>query len=655
MAIATLGIIASLSVLAAKPHLVFILQDDLGHDDIAFNGNTNASYISSNISNLAREGIVLKRHYVHWHCSPTRRSFISGRLPIHHHEQLSGVSTDDLDLRYTWISAKLTSAGYEGYWFGKGHTGYKSMAHLPTSNGFKHFVGFLSGSQSYYASDRWEDEHPLHDDDEFVNPPPNCVANSTAATLSRYTEPPAETCPPTKSSLFQNTKFAGCKGGEKQVASPSIDDCCTICQTENCSHWTWSPTPPTCSTFMGGECQRDDSNGSVSAVAYHPKPSPPSPPGPDACATSYSSDLYGKLAVNAVATHDPSVPLFLYLPFQAVHTPYNAPPSQPSNITTTYAAMIWDADVYVGAILNSMRAKGMYTNSVIVYSSDNGGTGDGVNFPLRGEKHTNWEGGMRVAAFVAGGLIPMHLRGTSAFTVLHIVDWYPTFCFLAGVDGTDNPPVPPLPVDPSNPDLDIYGNHSFPALDGVNVWPILTDGTLNQNVSAAHEYLVLSKEVIIAGDMKLLVAQNNGWSHGDDNGWKNHSSGFENITGRSYACDQTDLPGDLQPGAWPGIPGSLPCLFDVGGDMRETTDLLDARSNPDPTTHARAMALWTILNHTHLTAFCRNVNNLQGCNSSPEKMLGPCNAACAAAYWEKISPGKGGGGPICGVPGCTPA
>ena len=47
----------------------------------------------------------------------------------------------------------------------------------------------------------------------------------------------------------------------------------------------------------------------------------------------------------------------------------------------------------------------------------------GVNFPLRGEKHTNWAGGYRVAAFVSGGVVPAALRGTSSNLRLHVVDW----------------------------------------------------------------------------------------------------------------------------------------------------------------------------------------------------------------------------------------
>ena len=53
------------STVRSKPHIVFILQDDLGHYDVAFNGNTNNSFVTGNISSLAREGIILSHHYVH--------------------------------------------------------------------------------------------------------------------------------------------------------------------------------------------------------------------------------------------------------------------------------------------------------------------------------------------------------------------------------------------------------------------------------------------------------------------------------------------------------------------------------------------------------------------------------------------------------------
>jgi arylsulfatase A-like enzyme len=110
---------AAANLAGTKPHLLFILQDDAGHDDYAFNGNPQAVNVTANITALAKDGIILKSHYTHWHCSPTRRSFLTGRLPIHHHEQLSGLYTDDIDLRWTWIATKLKSAGYQTYWYGK--------------------------------------------------------------------------------------------------------------------------------------------------------------------------------------------------------------------------------------------------------------------------------------------------------------------------------------------------------------------------------------------------------------------------------------------------------------------------------------------------------------------------------------------------------
>lgn len=82
------------------------------------------------------------------------------------------------------------------------------------------------------------------------------------------------------------------------------------------------------------------------------------------------------------------------------------------------------ADTYVGRITALLHSKGMWPSTLVVYSADNGGVTSGVNYPLRGEKHTNWEGGMRVAAFVSGGIIPPHLRGSSSDLIMHIADWY---------------------------------------------------------------------------------------------------------------------------------------------------------------------------------------------------------------------------------------
>jgi arylsulfatase B len=152
-----------------KPHIIFFLQDDLGRYNVAFNADrtdmpsVDVASVSPQISMLAKQGIILDRHYVHWHCSPTRRSLLTGRTPLHHGEALSGITTDDIDLRWSTIGQKLEGVGYKSHWYGKGHTGYKSMNHLPDRIGFSSgHLGFLSGAMNYHGEQRWRDEQPYH-------------------------------------------------------------------------------------------------------------------------------------------------------------------------------------------------------------------------------------------------------------------------------------------------------------------------------------------------------------------------------------------------------------------------------------------------------------------------------------------------------------
>ena len=125
---------------APRPHILFILQDDLGHYNVAFNANrtdqpsADVSSVSSNLTALAQDGIILDRHYVHWHCSPSRRSFLTGRLPLHHGEELSTIASDDIDLRWKTIGQKLEGVGYESHWYGKGHSTYTGFQPVPLTS-----------------------------------------------------------------------------------------------------------------------------------------------------------------------------------------------------------------------------------------------------------------------------------------------------------------------------------------------------------------------------------------------------------------------------------------------------------------------------------------------------------------------------------------
>jgi arylsulfatase A-like enzyme len=153
----------------------------------------------------------------------------------------------------------------------------------------------------------------------------------------------------------------------------------------------------------------------------------------------YSTHLLAREAVRLIHEQGGKQPLFLYVPFNAVHAPhqvpdkYTEPYAQLKGVRKTYAGMVAAMDEAVGQILAALDDKGLRKNTLIVFSSDNGGPAPGrvtSNGPLRAGKATLYEGGVRVAACAAweGHIKP----GTAIHEPLHIVDWYPTLLKLAG-------------------------------------------------------------------------------------------------------------------------------------------------------------------------------------------------------------------------------
>lgn len=95
-----------------------------------------------------------------------------------------------------------------------------------------------------------------------------------------------------------------------------------------------------------------------------------------------------------------------------------------------------------------------------------------------GRKCLSWEGGTRTFAFVAGGLLPAAVRGTINNQLMHVSDWYVTFCALSGVDATDKwtDPATGLVHD----------------VDGQNVWPSITTGkTSPRTLPTTHKSLLV--------------------------------------------------------------------------------------------------------------------------------------------------------------------
>jgi arylsulfatase A-like enzyme len=184
----------------------------------------------------------------------------------------------------------------------------------------------------------------------------------------------------------------------------------------------------------------------------------------------YFTTQIGDEAVSLIENHEPSKPLFLYVASLAPHAPFQAPqdlldryPSIDNENRRTYAAMISGLDDQVGRILDALEKKGMRDNTIIIFTSDNGGatsalTATGArseeerkesgglalgekppasNGSLRGGKGTLHEGGVRVPTIVNW---PRALEPRVVAEPLHMVNIMPTLLALAGGSGsTDHP------------------------------------------------------------------------------------------------------------------------------------------------------------------------------------------------------------------------
>jgi arylsulfatase A-like enzyme len=160
--------------------------------------------------------------------------------------------------------------------------------------------------------------------------------------------------------------------------------------------------------------------------------------------TGYVTDLIGDEAVAFVGRHAHER-FFLYVPFTAPHIPLQAPPaliSEFAHISSpsrrTYAAMMTSLDRNVGRIIDELSAQGILDQTLIWFLSDNGGDSVGDNSPLRGGKHTVYDGGIR--AFSAVRYPPAIPTGTVVREPIAYIDVLPTLAHLAGVS-------PPVGVD----------------------------------------------------------------------------------------------------------------------------------------------------------------------------------------------------------------
>jgi arylsulfatase A len=124
-------------------------------------------------------------------------------------------------------------------------------------------------------------------------------------------------------------------------------------------------------------------------------------------------------------------PFFLYLPHSAVHFPlYPGKDWVGKSGNGLYGDWVEEVDWSVGRILDTVRELGIGERTLVMFTSDNGGTPRGTNGVLRGHKGSTWEGGMRAPTIVWWpGKIP---AGTSSDAITGMHDVLPTFASIAG-------------------------------------------------------------------------------------------------------------------------------------------------------------------------------------------------------------------------------
>ncbi len=214
----------------------------------------------------------------------------------------------------------------------------------------------------------------------------------------------------------------------------------------------------------------------------------------------YTTQLLGADAVKYINARKKDEPFYLYLTFNAPHTPYQAPREYVDRFKhiadptrRTYAGMVSCLDDEIGKVVAALDAKGLRDNTLILFHSDNGGTTNAMfagqmadlsktklpcdNGPYRDGKGTLFQGGCLVAACAKW---PGKIKPGTVDGLIHAVDIYPTIAALAGASTAKRKP-----------------------LDGVDVW-----GTISEGKASPRSEIVYNVEpfrsAVRQGDWKLI-------------------------------------------------------------------------------------------------------------------------------------------------------
>ena len=374
-----------------RPNFVVILVDDLGYGDIGpFGSDINST---PHLDRMAVEGMKLTSFYAAAPvCTPTRAALMTGSYP----KRVGLATGPEMGVLFTgepWglnpdevtIAEMLREQGYVTGCFGKWHLG-DQQAFLPTEHGFDEYFGIP------YSNDMW----PLH---------PGFTAEGP------FHFPPLP--------LMRETSVIGEIGDMRA-------------QAELCQRFTDETVD-----FIRRNKERPFFAFLPHAFVHHPR-----------AAREQFMESAGEPAssVDWTAITRGSEPWHCG-PDGECGPGTMGKDSWDSLVRRRTQAQIEEVDWSVGEILDALRELGIARNTLVVFTSDNGGATGCVNDPLRAGKGTTWEGGMRVPTLAWWpGSVP---AGSVSDEVATVMDLLPTFASLSGgvlpadriLDGRDISPL----------------------------------------------------------------------------------------------------------------------------------------------------------------------------------------------------------------------
>lgn len=398
-----------------QPNIIVLLADDLGYGELGCQGNPEIP--TPHIDSIAKDGIRFTQGYVAGpNCSPSRAGFLTGKIPTR------------FGYEFNPIGAKNEAPGIG----------------LPpeqtTIAEMLHDVGYTTaligkwhqgGSAPYHPHRHGFDEFFgfTHEGHYFVPPPYEGVTT-----------------------MLRRRSLPGNKQGR------------------------WSSDKLIYTTHMGHNEPDYDANNPIvrggQPVEEH----------------EYLTDALTREAVSFIERHRDK-PFFLYLAYNAVHSPLQGADKYMEKFAhiedihrRIFAAMLGNLDDSVGAVLKTVEEQNLSEKTLVIFLSDNGGPTRELtssNLPLRGEKSSMYEGGIRVPFMLKwDGVFPTGKVYEQPITSLDI---FPTAAALAGAKENIK-------------------------LDGVNLMPYLT-GEKNERPHEEFYWRQGKRTALRLGDWKLVSMQ----------------------------------------------------------------------------------------------------------------------------------------------------